>query len=334
MHNIPNKAFRRAGIRQSLAGLVVAVLLACFSASAYSRIIDGVAIVVNRDAVLVSEINEAMLPLLQEYKAKYAGAELKEKMSELRETIIKQAVETKLILQVAKVNGITADDKAVDKRIEAVKKRFPSEDEFLRALSAKGLTFREYREQVVEQVLVQDTIMRVLGPEISVQNDEIEEYYRTHMDEFEAEPRVKLAQIFLTVPRDGSPEEIEQVRQKTEQLSVLIEDGMDFAELAEKYSEGPYSEKGGLVGVIGPEEILPDLEKTAFGLQTGEVSPVIKTAYGFHILKALEATPARKIEFEEARPLIEERIQEKKRSENYDEWIERLKEDSYIDIRI
>ena len=335
MRTIPYRACRGICDRQSLNGFVIALLLlACLSTPAFSRVIDGVAIVVNRDAVLVSEINEALLPLLQEYRSKYAGAELQKKMSELREMIIKKAIETKLVLQVAKVNGITADAKAVDNRLEVVKGRFPSEDEFLRALTAKNLTYREYRDQVEEQILVQDTIKRVLGRQINAQDDELKEYYETHRDEFETEPRIKLAQIFLKIARDDAPEDIQKARQRAEQLRVLIEDGMDFAELAGKYSEGPYSDKGGLVGLVGPQDILPELEDVAFGLKTGEVSRVAETAYGFHILKALEASPARKIGFEEAKPLIEERIQEKKRSEKYDEWIDLLKKDSYIDIRI
>ena len=335
MNNIPYKAFLRVIVRQSLPGFVAAlIMLATMPAPALSRIIDGVAIIVNRNAVLVSEINAAMLPLAQEYRAKYAGDELKEKMAELRETIIKQAVETKLILQVAKTNGIVADDNEVDKRIDAVKRRFPSEAEFSLALEAKGLTPREYREQVVEQVLVQETIKRVLGSQIDVREDEIEQYYETHPDEFNTRPMVKLAQIFLKLPAGAAAEDIEETRQRAEQLRAQIEDGMDFGELAEKHSEGPYREKKGVIGVIGPEEILPELEKTAFGLESGEISPVVQTPYGFHILKALEARPARKIEFEEARSLIEERINEKKRSERYDEWMDALKEDSYIEIRI
>lgn len=335
MRNNPHKSPRGTRIRPLLAGLATAfALLASFPAPTLSRIIDGVAIVVNRDAILVSEINEAMLPVVQEYRSKYGGDELQQRLAELRETIINQAIETKLILQVAKVNRITADEKAVASRIEIVKKRFPSEDEFLRALSAKGFTFREYNNQVAEQVLVQDTIKRVLGPEISVQDDEIVEYYNSHPAEFETEPRVKLAQIFLQVPRDSAEEESEEVRKRAERLRVLLAEGEDFSELAAKYSEGPYREKGGLVGTVGPEEILPDLEKIAFGLKTDEVSSVVRTVYGFHILKALEAAPSRKIAFEEARPLIEERIHEKKRSEKYDDWIKTLKEDSYIDIRI
>ncbi len=331
MRNILHKSPYGSG----LAGLVVAfALLAILPTQSLSRIIDGIAIVVNRDAVLVSEINSSMMPTMQQYREKHTGPELKKKQDELRETVINQAIETKLILQVARVNGITANEKTVDSRIEVVKKRFASEKEFVKALASKGLTLREYREQVVEQVLVQDTVKRVLGREVNVQDDEIEEYYDSHRDEFETKPHVELAQIFLQIPRDGTEEDIEAVGKRADQLRLLLDDGADFSELAMKYSEGPYREKGGLIGEIGAEEILPDLEKIAFTLETDEISPVVRTAYGFHILKAHKASPARKIGFEEAKPVIEENIREKKRTEKYDDWIEKLKEDSYIDIRI
>lgn len=335
MRKALQKSPSETSARRSVAGLTVAfVLLAVFPTQALSRTIDGIAIVVNKDAVLVSEVNAAMMPTVQEYRKKYSGDELKKKLADLRETVVNQAIETRLILQVAKANDITPDDKAVDSRIAIIKKRFPSEEEFVKALAAKGMTLREYREQVVEQVLVQDTTRMVLGREISVQDDEIEAYYEDHHDEFETEPRVELAQIFLKIPGDGTDEEIEEIRKKADQLRLLLDDGADFSELAGKYSEGPYREKGGLLGAIGPEEILPELEKIAFALETDEISTVVRTAYGFHILKAIEARPARKIGFDEATPLIEESIREEKRSEKYDDWIDKLKEDSYIDIRI
>ena len=335
MRNFYHKSFLTIVLRRSAVALVATLVsLTLLSASALSRIIDGVAIVVNRDAVLVSEINGAMLPTLQEYRKRYSGAELERKLAELRETVINQAIENKLILQVAKANRISADEKMVDSRIELIRKRFPSESEFQNALAGKGLTIREYREQVAEQVLLQETLKRVLGAEISVQDYEIVEYYDTHSEVSETEPRVKLAQIFLQTQRDSTKEEVEEVRQKAEQLRILLEDGADFQELASKYSQGPYREKGGVVGEVGPEEILVDLKDAAFSLKTGEISPVVQTTYGFNLLMAVEAMPARTIEFDEAKPLIEELIREKRRSEKYGDWIEKLKEDSYIDTRI
>jgi parvulin-like peptidyl-prolyl isomerase len=335
MRKISHKSFFALDLRRSAPALGAAlVLLAIFSSPTLSRIIDGIAIIVNKDAVLVSEINSAMLPILQEYRTKYSGPDLQEKVVELRETIINQAIENKLVLQVAKANGIKADEKMIDSRIDIIKKRFPSDDEFQAALLAKGLTIREYREQVSEQVLRQETLQRVLGTDINIQDYEIKEYYDTHPEKFETEPQVKLAQIFLQVASGTAKEEIDEIREKAEQLHILLKDGADFAELATQYSQGPYSEKGGVIGVFGPDEIRADLKDPAFSLKTGEFSSVIQTAFGFHILKAVEATPSRKIEFDEAKPLIEERIREERRTEKYAEWIEKLKEDSYIEIKI
>ncbi len=335
MRNTIHKILFRRDILRPVAGLAIIVaLIVAIPRPVLSRVIDGVAIVVNRDAILISEINDAMLPIMHEYREKYAGIELQKKMAELRETVINQAIENKLILQVAKTHGITSNEKTVDSRIEMIRKRFPSEEQFLQAMSAKGMTLKEYRDQVAEQVLVQDTVKRVLGREISVQDDEVEQYYSDHPDKFETRPTVKLAQIFLEIKKWNDEEEVERTRQKAAELRALATEGAEFSELAAQHSEGPYREQGGLVGTISPEDILPDLEKIAFRLKSGEISPVIQTSYGFHILKALEAFPARKIDFEEARPLIEDLIHEEKRSEKYDDWIEKLKEDSHIDIRI
>ncbi|RJP67854.1 MAG: hypothetical protein C4532_13980 [Candidatus Abyssobacteria bacterium SURF_17] len=325
----------RITIPRLVRGLAIVFLSTIvLSSAAVAVVIDGVAIIVNKDAILVSQINETLMPFMQEYRTKYSGAELKKKMDELRQTVIEQAIETKLILQVAKQKGIVPDERDVDVRIEMVKSRFPSEDVFLEGLAAKGITYREYRDQVAEQVLVQDTIKLVAGSDINISENEIRDFYDAHLSEFVTEPKVKLAQIFLKIPTDSTPEQVEELRQKAEQLHILIEDGMAFSELARTYSEGPYREKDGVIGVVGHGEILPELEDIAFGLQTGEMSPVIQTTYGLHVLKSLESFPARKITLDEARPLIEDRITETKRSEKYKEWIKKLREDAFIEVKI
>lgn len=334
MRDIPDKTLR-IHIRHAVCCLAVAVtLLAFLSSAALSKVIDGIAIVVNKDAILVSEINEAMMPLMQEYRTKYSGEELKKKIDELRQTVIDQAIETKLILQVAKAKNIKADEKDVDARLEVVKKRFPSEDVFLQALAARGLTIREYRDQVAEQVLVQTTIKQVLGSEIRVSDNEIQTYYDGHPDEFITEQQIQLAQIFLKIPSGSTLEEIDQLRQKAEQLRILIDDGVDFSELARKYSEGPYRDKGGMVGLVGAKDILPELKDIAFSLKAGEVSPVIQTSYGLHILKAIDTMPAHKITLKEATPNIEERLSETKRNEKYKTWIKKLRQDAFVDVKI
>lgn len=304
------------------------------SRAASAVVVDGIGIVVNKDAILVSEINETLMPLMQELRAKYTGEELQKHLAELRKTVINQAIETKLILQVAKEKGITASEKEVDSRIEIVKGRFPSEEEFLKALSVKGVTYGEYREQVAEQVLVQQTIQSVLGPDAEVLDNDVRQYYDDHLSDFVTEPKVKLAQIFMAIPSGATPEAVEAIRQQAIQVHILIEDGMDFDKLAEHYSEGPHGDKGGIIGTVGKNEILPELEDIAFTLHSGEVSPVIETTYGFHILKALEAMPAKKVAFADARPTIEEHLRELKRNEKYKKWIKGLRDTAYIDVKL
>ncbi|MBI5119242.1 peptidylprolyl isomerase [Candidatus Poribacteria bacterium] len=333
MRDIAEKAFLTRLLRLPAIAAAAASLL--FSSTpAFSRVIDGIAIIVNKDAILVSQINEAMTPLMQEYRAKYEGDELKKKIKELRETVIEQAIDTKLILQVARQKGLVADQKDVDTRVELVKSRFPSEDVFLQALAARGVSYIEYREQVAEQVLVQQTVRSEVGAGIRVSDNEMQDYYDSHPDEFVSELKVKLAQIFLKIAAGSAPEEIERLRQKGEQLRILIEDGVSFEEIAMKYSEGPYREKGGLLGEVSPGEMLPEIEEVAFSLKPGEVSPLVQTGYGLYLLKALEVTPARKVSFEEARPLIEERITENKRNQKYKDWIKKLRQDAFIEVKI
>lgn len=316
--------------------LVAALLLggASGAAPAAARVIDGVAAVVNEDVILVSEINEAMRPIIREYRQRYSGDDLRRRLTEVQETVVLKAIEDRLILQVARRVGIAADKAQVDERLEAVVRRFGSDDSFEAELRRRAMTAREYRSQVRDQIIVQETIRQVIGANIRVTDNEIADYYREQRHQFELTAARRISTIFLPFTASGPVSDHAAVRLRAQQIVMLAGEGADFAELARKFSQGPHHAQGGDVGFVTRGEILPVLEEAAFARAAGDPPVMIETSTGVHLLLVTAERPGRLVPLSEARQRIQATLTEQKQSEKYQDWIDGLKTDSFIDRKL
>ncbi len=316
----------------ALATLVAAA--ATWPRAATARVVDGIAAVVNEDVILVSEINDAMRPLIREYRQRYSGDDLRRRLRDVQEAVVSKAIEDRLILQVAKNAKIEAQKAQVEERLQSVIDRFGSVDEFEVELRRRGITSREYRAQIRDQLVVQDTIRQVVGAHIRVTDNEIAEYYHDHRDRFSLAAARRISAIFLPYAANATPANQAAARRRAEQIRMLSQEGADFAELAGKFSQGPHRGKGGDIGYVTRGEILPDLEEAAFSMNPNAAPAIVETATGVHVLMVSAERPGRVIPLSEARPRIQATLTEQKQGEKYREWIDKLMAESYIDRKL
>ena len=128
-------------------------------------------------------------------------------------------------------------------------------------------------------------INREIRTKVNVSPEEVERYYKAHLDEYGTSPKVHARLISLLVPADASDAEKAAIRAKAEEVHKLAADGGNFAKLAKEYSQGPAAEEGGDIGEIEPDRDAARVREGGDGLKPGQVSPLIATADGFHILK-------------------------------------------------
>lgn len=164
-------------------------------------------------------------------------------------------------------------------------------------------TYKEPEKRKFSMVLFKtDSFLK----DVQVSDQEIKEYYNENKDKYHKEAEVKARHILFRVSEDAPEAEVAKV--KTEAQKVLDEakqKGADFAELAKKYSQGPSAPKGGDLGYFTRNQMVPSFAEAAFALKPGEISGLVRTPYGFHIIKLEDARPERTIPLEEARSQIE-----------------------------
>ena len=146
--------------------------------------------------------------------------------------------------------------------------------------------------------------------EVEVSDEDVRAYYDVYRDRrFRIREAVKFSQIYLPAPAEGtSPEDKEAARQQLEEVLKEAREGADFAELAKQHSKDESAAQGGDMGFVGKGQLVPALDTALFALETGEVSEVLESAFGLHLLKAVEKQEAGVRELEEAREEIVEAL--------------------------
>jgi peptidyl-prolyl cis-trans isomerase D len=176
--------------------------------------------------------------------------------------------------------------------------------------------FLHHREnfRIPERVNVHYIVFRPkdFTDKVDISQEEIKIYYETNIDDFLVQKQVKARHILIEVSPDADPGKIEQARKKAEEILAKAKQGEDFASLAEKYSEGPTAKKGGDLGYFPRGRMVREFEDAAFSLQAGEISSLVRTRFGFHIIKVEDVREERTQGLDEVRTSIESTLRDQK----------------------
>jgi len=317
----------------TVAMLVLAVL--CVPA-VRADIVDQVVANVDTEVILLSDIMTELGPQIADIRrdAPNENAFNEAVQAKVRATL-DQAIENRILLREAQLTGLSVDDATVEKRLEDYRKLFDTNEEFLRELEAAGETMSDLRTRLRKQMLSRTMAMRKMREfedEVVVSESEVAQYYEDHKDDFRHPERVRCAQIFIAAPAGGGDRAVAKAR--LEQLRDEVVSGTEFEELAIEYSEAPGAEDGGIIGWVQRGDLVNQLENAAFGLEPGQLSEVIETDSGFHLLTIDKREPAGLATLDEARKEIGPLIRSQVATERYQKWIEELKKRSRVRVFI
>ncbi|NQV18083.1 MAG: peptidylprolyl isomerase [Armatimonadetes bacterium] len=264
---------------------LILILMGCII-FIYAEVVDKIVAKVGRDIILRSDLDMRIQQL------ETAGI-LTQDISEY--DILNQMIEAKIIIQKAKQEEFEIDEyearNTADKEIKRISAQFPSEIEFKKELKKQGLSILDlkdyYVQMIIEQRLKEKIIQSEIKQKIHITEGEIEDYYNQHSDEIPARPAMdQIGMIMITIK--PSEETKEKALIEINKIKNRLDDGEDFAELAKTESDCPSAGAGGDLGFFGKGMMVKPFEEVAFSLQLGEISEVVETGFGFHIIKLEE----------------------------------------------
>jgi len=320
--------------RSIMAGLTGLALLGAPRARA--ELVDRVAAVVNNDVITLSEVEKRAAPELARIDQETSGAERGQKRAAAMKRTLDTMIDEKLVDNELKELKVTIGDKEVDAAIDEVKKSYNLNDEQLQqAVAREGYTIAEYREQMRKQIGRYKLISEKVRKNVKVSDADVQTEY-DRMTRAEGEDyEVHVRHILIAVPRNASQAQVEQARRKAAAVAVEArEPGVDFAELAKKRSEGSSSSDGGDLGFFKRGTMVPEFERVAFNLKTGEVSEPVRTQFGWHVLKLEEIRKLGMKPLAEVRPEIEERLRRAQADRLTSQYMETLRNAAVVEKKI
>jgi len=282
-----------------------------------------VAAKVNGEVIKKSELDAQVEKLKEQYPQMFEGADGEGRLIDFQQRLLDNMINTVLIRQAAEDAGIDVTDGDIDKKIEELKAGFKTQEQFDAALSQAGMDVATLEDQIREQ-LVTEQLIATLSEDTDVSEKEIKEYYDKNKAQFAETAAVHASHILFD----------EADKATAEKVLAEVQAGGDFAALAKKYSKDPASAANG--GDLGwpTTPFVAEFQAAAEKLEPGQISQLVKTQFGWHIIKVVEKREDRQKALDEVTEQIQQIIVQQRNADAYQTFLDDLREKAEIEILI
>jgi len=318
---------------------VVGMVMLVAAAPRAADIIEQVLVKVNGEIITKSDLEARQIAALRQKNPNFrpdSDTALKKALEEVTPGVIVEAVDELLMVQRGKELGYTMSTEQFNNIVENIKKenKIENDEQLQAALKQEGMTMADLRRQLEHTMMVQRVQQTEVMQKLQVTDTELRSYYDTHKDEFGTTPQVTLREITVNVPVTAQGVNVAQdddAKAKAEDVRKRILAGEPFARLASDFSDSGSKANGGLVGPLSKSDLSEELQKAIAGLKTGDVTPVLRTARGYQIIKIETLQDSTTKSFEDAKGEVADKIANGKRQGEYVKFLTKLRGEAIID---
>lgn len=303
--------------------VLAAVFVAALSLSAVGCSDGDVAARVNGEVISKSDLDAQVEALKQQYPDMFEGADGEGRLLEFQQRLLDNMINNVLIRQAAEERGIEVSDADVTAELEKLKAGFQSDEQFEQALAQANMDVAALEDQVREQLMTEQ-LLDSLTEEFDITDAEITEYYEANAAQFQEQAATHAAHILF------DPEE----KALAEEILAEVKAGGDFAALAKEHSKDPGSAANG--GDLGwpTTPYVPEFQAAADALDAGEISDLVETTFGWHIIKVIEKREARDKPLEEVKDQIVQILEQQYNADVYQQFLNEQRDAAEIEILI
>ena len=298
--------------------------------SAEPEVVDGIAAIVNGEVVTYSQVRDLSGPREKLLRSQFKDDELIGKIKEARQAALKDLIDRQLILQSFKKENFQIPDHFVEEKMhDIIREDFGGDrNTFVKTLQAQNYTLGEFKKMESERIIVQAMRSQKVKTNKTVSPIKIEEYYKTHREEFTAKEEIKLRLIMI--PSHANEGGAAAQKAMADEIVGKLANGAEFDRMAQIYSEDGSRELGGDWGWIERKTLAEPLEKIAFKLPVGKVSKIVEFSGNYYILKVEETRGGATRSLTEAHDDIEKKLIQKQAQDLQERWIASLRSKAFI----
>lgn len=240
---------------------------------------------------------------------------------EIEETV-NVLIDAALMLEVAKKDNVEVDAVELENTISKMKKSFKTEDDFRQALSKTGDTEESIKERVEKNLRLRNFVRKKFFDDTNVSDEDLKVYYDKYPERFNKGEEVRASHIlFGEADKDIALE-----------IHELLLNGEDFSEHAKTHSQCPSGQNGGDLGFFDRGKMVPEFEQAAFEMEPGEISDLVQTQFGYHIIKLTDKRAGGKFELEEIKEQLRQSMANSIVNHKITKYTEKLRNDAEIVI--
>ncbi len=230
-----------------------------------------------------------------------------EMQANIRSDVLDDLINQELLFQESGKQGIKVTDAELVTHMASMKKNAGSPEQFDSLLKKMGYSESEYKTDLLRQTAIRNYIEKGIASTVTVTDAEAKTFFDANPDKFKVQERVRASHILFKLESDADDKKKSEERKKLLALKKRIEKGEDFATLAKENSQCPSSKQGGDLNYFTKGRMAKPFEDAAFSLKTGQVSDVVETQFGYHLIKVVDHKDAGVMDFEDVKDkLIEE----------------------------
>jgi peptidyl-prolyl cis-trans isomerase C len=268
--------------------------------------------------------------LIPQVQQELSGQGAQQNRNDVINRAVQRLVDSRLLGQEALRRNLKSDDVRVESAMAQIEERAGGREGLDSALAGMGATYDQLRASVSETDLVQTFVTTQIEPQVSVTDEEVVAFYNANPEMFARPDMVRARHILARLLQNSTAEQKESARARAAAAHQRVVAGEDFAVVAREVSDGPKAADGGDTGFFARDSMVPALADAAFALQIGEISDVIETQFGFHILKMTEKRAASKMSLEEAMVPVKRLLIENGSGQKLSELLVKLNESATI----
>jgi peptidyl-prolyl cis-trans isomerase C len=249
----------------------------------------------------------------------------------LKKEVVEGMVRQELLYQESR-KSVRVSDAEIDGQLKKLKEQYASETDFTNALAVLKISPAAFRTQVERSLAVAKLVETRFAAKAEVMDSEIRAYYDRNRDSFRQPEQVRASHILIKVDSHWNEAGKAEARRKIEDIRKKVLEGQDFASLARTYSEDATGPKDGDLGYIRQGQVMKPFEEALFSLKTGEVSGVVETRLGYHLIKAVDRKPEMTIPFESLKDRLRTLLKQEKGREEANASMGKAREKASVQI--
>ena len=261
------------------------------------------------------------------------GAIPTERRDEVLRGALDQLITYSVLKQEAATRKFAVADADVDAQVASMQKQFPTQAEFDKALSARNTTVEQLKADARVDMAINKMMEAEVAGAVAATDADAKDFYDKNPDKF-AQPESVRASHILILTKDADEAGKKAARTKIDGVLKRAKAGEDFAALAKENSQDGSASQGGDLGFFGRGRMVPEFDQAVFALKPGEISEVVSTQFGYHIIKLTEKKAGSTVPFDQVKPQVVEYLSNQKKQQRVDSFIDEAKKRAKIEVLV